>query len=323
MVKLLIDCDTGIDDSIAILFALKRPDVRVMGLISGCGNTNAYQAADNNFRLIKLASPDYEVPVAIGANKPIKGEWMGANPNIHGKNGIGEASLPPSDQKAIQESGPEFIVRMARENPGELTLVTLGQMTNLALALDIEPKLPKLFKEVVAMGGNVKADGNVSPCAEANIAGDPEAADKVLMADFNLTLVGLDVTMKTCITKNLMESLDHYIRDENRPIYDYMKNALDFYFRFSRVQDHYIDKCPVHDPLAVLAAVDPTRFTFRKLRARIECGGTYSRGMIVTDERAEPMEAPFTTFCVDVEGDKAIADIMTTFMDQTYAYENE
>ena len=320
MIKMLIDCDTGIDDSIAILFALKRPDVRVMGIITGFGNTTAEQAAENSIRLVHLANPGYEVPVAIGADRPLNGEWDGPVPHIHGKNGVGEAQLPAVGQKPVKEPGHEFIVRMARENPGELTLVTLGRMTNLAQALQLEPNLPKLLKNVVAMGGTVKVSGNASPVSEANIIGDPEAADMVMMAGFDLTMVGLDVTMKTRLTLRHIQALDHYCAEENRPICEYIKQALHFYYRFNRVQNNCIDDCPVHDPLAVLVAVDPSLVMMRKMRARVECGGTYCRGMIVTDVREEPFDAPFTTFCMDVEGEKAVAELITTFMDQTYAY---
>ncbi len=320
MIKMLIDCDTGIDDSIAILLALKRPDVRVMGMISGFGNTDAVQAARNCIGLIELAKPGYDVPVAIGANAPLVGAWSGPVPHIHGRNGVGEAVLPQSSQKPIDEAGAAFLVRMARENPGELTLVTLGRMTNLAHALALEPQLPKLLKNVVSMGGAVKCSGNASPTAEANIAGDPEAADAVMTAGFDLTMVGLDVTMKTRLALRHLQALDKYCAAENRPINDYIQAALKFYYRFNRVQNNCMDDCPVHDPLAVLVAIDPSLVTLRKMRAHVECGGTYCRGMIVTDVREEPFDAPFTTFCMDVEGEKAVAELLTTFMDQTYAY---
>ena len=130
--QILIDADTGIDDSIAILFALKRPDVRVMGVTTGFGNTTARQAAENSLRLIRLAGVPYEVPVAVGATEPLAGNWKGPDPHIHGPNGIGGVELPPSPQQPLEEPAWAFIARMAREHPGELTLVTLARMTNLA-----------------------------------------------------------------------------------------------------------------------------------------------------------------------------------------------
>ena len=124
--RLLIDADTGIDDSIAILFALRRPDVQVLGITTGFGNTTAQQASENSLRLIQLAKPSYEVPVAIGAVEPLAGSWKGPDPHIHGPNGIGGAELPPSPQQPLEEPAWEFLVRMARAYPGALTLVTLA-----------------------------------------------------------------------------------------------------------------------------------------------------------------------------------------------------
>ena len=115
--KILIDADTGIDDSIAILFALKRPDVRVMGVTTGFGNTTARQAAENSLRLIRLAGVPYEVPVAVGATEPLAGNWKGPDPHIHGPNGIGGVELPPSPQQPLEEPAWDFIARMAREHP--------------------------------------------------------------------------------------------------------------------------------------------------------------------------------------------------------------
>ena len=257
--QILIDADTGIDDSIAILFALKRPDVRVMGVTTGFGNTTARQAAENSLRLIRLAGVPYEVPVA-------------------------------------------------------LTLVTLARMTNLAKALEIEPDLPRLLKRVVFMGGTFHAPGNVSPVAEANIAGDPEAADRVFQAGFDLTMVGLDVTQKVRLTTDHVAILDKYAAPENRPIVDYLKQALPFYFRFNRLQNNCLDHCPVHDPLAMLAAVDPSVVTVRTIPARVECGGSFCRGMVVADLREHPIEAPGVSICVDVDSRRALEELLTTFM---------
>ena len=151
--QILIDADTGIDDSIAILFALKRPDVRVMGVTTGFGNTTARQAAENSLRLIRLAGAPYEVPVAVGATEPLAGNWKGPDPHIHGPNGIGGVELPPSPQQPLEEPAWAFIARMAREHPGELTLVTLARMTNLAKAERLQRWEPFAEAEVEAAAG--------------------------------------------------------------------------------------------------------------------------------------------------------------------------
>ena len=313
--QLLIDADTGIDDSIAILFALKRPDVRVMGITTGFGNTTARQAAENSLRLIQLAKPGYEVPVAVGATEPLNGDWKGPDPHIHGPNGIGGVELPPSPQRPLEDPAWEFLVRMARAYPGELTLVTLARMTNLAKALELEPNLPRLLRRVVSMGGTFHAPGNVSPVAEANFAGDPEAADRVFRAGFDLTMVGLDVTQKVRLTTDHVKILDQYVAPENRPIAEYLKQALPFYFRFNRLQNNCLDHCPVHDPLAMLAAVDPSVVTTRKMPARVEREGEFCRGMVVADLREHPFDAPGISICVDVDARRAVEELLTTFMD--------
>ena len=117
MKQILIDADTGIDDSIAILFALKRPDVRVLGITAGFGNTTAAQAAENSLRLIRLARPPYEVPVAVGAAGPLEGNWRGPDVNIHGANGLGGVELPAAAQRTLKEPAWTFLARMARERP--------------------------------------------------------------------------------------------------------------------------------------------------------------------------------------------------------------
>mgnify|MGYP002570759621 CR=1 FL=1 len=216
------------------------------------GTPAARQAAENSLRLIRLAGVPYEVPVAVGATEPLAGNWKGPDPHIHGPNGIGGVELPPSPQQPLEEPAWAFIARMAREHPGELTLVTLARMTNLAKALEIEPDLPRLLKRVVFMGGTFHAPGNVSPVAEANIAGDPEAADRVFQAGFDLTMVGLDVTRKIVLTPDLLE----YMCRLNKETGEFVKKITKFYFDFHWEWEHIIG-CVINDPLAVAYFINP------------------------------------------------------------------
>ncbi|HHW93886.1 MAG TPA: nucleoside hydrolase [Clostridiaceae bacterium] len=310
---MLIDCDTGIDDSLALLFALKRKDVRVMGVTTGFGNSTATQSAHNSIRLIQLANPGYDVPVAIGAEHALNGKRGDPVPHIHGKNGIGNVKLPPACQKPLEEHAADFIVRMARMYPQELTLVTLGRMTNLALALQKEPALPKLIKNVVAMAGALYVPGNANLTGEANIVGDAPAADIVLTAGFDLTMVTLDVSMRTRLTAQHLEYLDTVCREENRAIVDYLKEAFSFYFHYYRREINFIDSCPVHDPLAILVAVDPSVVLMRKMRARVETMGSLTYGKIVTDLREGRLDTPFAAFCLEVDGERAIQSILAAF----------
>lgn len=319
MIKLLIDCDTGIDDSLALLFAMKREDVRIQGIVTSRGNTTAAQAAENSIRLIKLADPGYDIPVAIGSDTILDGTKTETVPHIHGQNGIGNVELPASEQKPVGQDGIDFMVDTLRSAPGEITLVTLGRLTDVALALKKEPKLPKLVKNLVIMGGTLYHAGNVGPMSEANIAGDAEAADIVLRAGFEATIIGLDVTMKTHLTAEALDCLTRYCKPENKPIAAYLNAAFgNVYFPFNRKQGFCLDYCPVHDPLAVLAAVDPTPFTFRKLRMRVECGGELSRGRLTPDLREQPMDVPFTGIAVDVESQSALERILAVFCDHSF-----
>ena len=310
----LIDCDTGIDDSIAILFALKRPDVKVVGITTGCGNCSAAQAAENTLRLIKLADVPYHVPVAIGENKPLYGEWGGPVPHIHGKNGIGDVELPPSDQQPEKEHASDFIVRLAHEYAGRLTVITLGRMTNFALAIQKDPEIVKLVRNVVFMGGTWRHVGNVMPLSEANIFGDPEAADMVINAGFSrITMVGLDVTMRTRLSTGQVDLMVQYAPERNRAVVSYIRKALDFYYGYYRAQNYSLDHCPVHDPLAVVLAVCPQLGRYRKYVARVECKGEYTRGMIVTDDREFPIEGNYLTICTEVETTRAVETLLAAF----------
>ena len=324
MIKMIIDCDTGIDDSLALLFALNRPDVRVMAVTTVFGNVDADQAADNSLRLIRLAQVDYRVPVAIGARHPLQGTWAGAPSHIHGKNGIGDVLLPASNQEVEEQEACDLINDLARENPGEITIVSLGRMTNLARALEKEPALPHLIRKVVAMGGTLNHCGNTGPMSEANIQGDPEAADMVMMAGFALTMVGLDVTMKTRLTHDDLDCLVRYCKPEKRAIVDYIIDALEHYFAFNRVQDGALNDCPLHDPTAMIVALDPSVAIMQMRRARVECQGHLTRGMIVTDQRFRPANLPLSNFCLEVDSRRVVATLLSAFMsDESYPDSND
>ena len=295
MKRIIIDADTGVDDSLAILYALRSPNFRVEGITTCFGNNNAEQSADNSLRLIKLSGCGYEVPVAVGANESLEGVFESAPAFIHGDNGIGNVELPKSTQKPLEEPACDFIIRKAEELKGELIIITTGRMTNLALAFQKDPGLPGKVKRVVSMGGTLNAPGNITPYAEANIYGDAMAADIVLKAGFNLMLAGLDVTMKTFITD---------------------KDVLKFYFEFHRVSMGMANACVVHDPLAVLIAEDPSLGMFKMVRAGVEYGNEAFKGMIKTDSGFVPvLDREEIAVCVEVDSVKAVRRLFSVFQD--------
>ena len=273
MNRFIIDCDTGIDDSLALLFAGLRKDVEIVGICSSFGNCSSQQAAINSMKILDLINyPD--IPIAVGANKPLVGEAEFAA-RVHGNNGIGDVELPESKRQLSPLSSVELLLKLVKENPGELTLITLGRMTNVALALEIEADLPKLVKKLVFMGGTIYHEGNVGPFVEANIGGDPLAASRVLSAGFDAVQVGLDVTQTTHLTTADLEWLSANCRQETEAAVKYLRQALVGYFRFNHEASGMVDCCPVHDPMAIVMAVEPQLGEIEYWPAHVETDGQF------------------------------------------------
>ena len=311
--KLFIDCDPGVDDSIAILFALFRKDVEIVGVSTGAGNVSAAQGAENVLRILKLAGCEGQIPVCVGAEKPLKGK-AGAFPDfIHGKNGIGNVELPASSQRPVDMDVSDFMYQKACEHEGELVLVALGRLTNVANTLIKYPDYARKIKRDVTMGGAVYSHGNVSPVVEANIGCDPEAADIAVMAEWDMTLVGLDVTLKTHLTRPDVEKLLRCCNPAKKDAVSFISEELKYYMNGSRIQNYTMEYSPLHDPLAMVVALDPSVVTTRKMVTRVECGGTYCRGKIVVDLREKPMEGRFVEHCLDVDSRKALNELFAAF----------
>lgn len=314
MRRILIDADTGIDDSIAILYALKSQNLHVEGITTCFGNSGAAQSADNCLRLIRLSRCGYEVPVVVGAERSLDGAAEKAPAHIHGENGIGNVVLPESGRKPLDMDAADFIIRKAEELDGELTIVTTGRLTNLANALQKDPSLPKKVKRVVTMGGCLEAPGNVSAVAEANIYGDARAADIVFRAGFHMILVGLDVTTKTFITEKDLGDAERYCSEESRDAVAYIRKALKLYFEYHRLSEGMARRCFVHDPLALLIAEDASLGEYKMLRAGVEHQAPAFRGMIVTDGRFRgEMDHDEIAVCVRVDADRAIRRLFSVF----------
>ncbi|WP_339209161.1 nucleoside hydrolase [Paenibacillus sp. FSL K6-3182] len=312
--RMLLDVDTGIDDALAILYALLSPEIKVEGITTGFGNIDVEQATENTLRVIQVANCGYEVPVAKGASGPLKRVFPGAVAHIHGHNGIGDAELPPTHQKPLVGiSAAEFIVQKVNESPGELILVTVGRQTNLALALQLDPSIVTKFKKVVIMGGTVFAPGNITPVSEANLYGDPEAAALVFESELPITIVGLDVTQKTRLTKTHMEQLSREIADDKHEILDFLNVALERYFEFYAFSNHFDGECAMHDPLAVIVAINPSLVKIETMNAVIDCGEGLTAGMIITDRRVRSVVGRPVDFCLEVEQERAISQLLSVF----------
>lgn len=306
MHKIFVDCDPGVDDSIALLYLLRRKDVKVMGISTGFGNTSAAQGAKNAASLIELSGAEYDIPIGIGSEVTIHGKSEPHPVTIHGANGIGNVELIYEKEYEFTD-GVKLLVDVMRENPGEVTLITLGRYTNVALALEMEPKLPELVKRVVSMGGTIYHPGNAGPMAEANICGDADAADAVFQAGFDISLAGLDVTMNTWLTLDKLRNAEIYLQnDRDRKVYAYVTECLKHYMIFNAGSGLGAGVCPVHDPSAMLLALEPQLYGMTKMKARVETGGVFSRGQIVVDNRPLSMEANYVNFALEVNDKKAV-----------------
>lgn len=310
--KVLFDVDTGVDDAFALLYSLFKPQYELVGISTVCGNVESWLAAENTLKILDLAdAPD--IPVVSGASAPLKGKWEGRVSTIHGDNGLGNIELPRSRRRIREEAVEDFHMRLAEQYEGELVLITLGPLTNVARTLKKYPSFAKKIRKMIMMGGTIAARGNVTPVGEANIVCDPEACDAVFLSGMDITAVGLDVTMQVRLKKEHMEWLDQCCSQKARKAVDFLKEALKHYWNGNQVQNHCIGDCPVHDPLAVMYAGTPSLMRTEIRRARIECGGTYCRGMIVTDLREHPIPGGDVSFALEVDSERALRELFSPF----------
>lgn len=267
----LVDCDTGVDDALAILYLAADPQVEILAVGTVDGNVAAELGAENSLRALEVAGRP-TVPVAIGARAPLLQESRHAE-HFHGQDGLGDSHLPPPGGRPTDEGAVEQMLRLARSQPGEVSLLALGPLTNVALALGVEPRLPELLREVVIMGGAVACPGNQSPWAEFNIAHDPEAAEMVLRARWRrCTLVGLDVTGEAILEPAGHQRLGGSV-------------AAEFASRILAQQmrtNHRFELC---DPLAAAILVDRSLATFQRLPVSVDLDGRHTRGATVADRR--------------------------------------
>lgn len=276
--RVIYDGDFGIDDAMALLVLAARPDVEVAAVGSVHGNTAAPQAAANAITVLDLAGLP-SVPVAVGAERPI-GPVQEMTGRAHGSDGLGGHARPPSRPPSRVAAAVQ-LVEAVRTDPGRCTVVATGPLTNLALAVLLDPEVVDLVNRVVVMGGTLRAPGNITPWAEANIAADPEAADLVLGAGFPLTLVGLDVTMTAWLGPAEQERINGHGSERSRFVGSVLAHYFDYYeARYGR------RACPLHDPTAAVLATEPELATYLQAPVGVELAPSATRGMLLVDQRA-------------------------------------
>ncbi|PHT36732.1 putative uridine nucleosidase 2 [Capsicum baccatum] len=265
--KIIIDTDPGIDDSMAILMAFQTPEVEIVGLTTIFGNATTKNATRNALILCETAGyPD--TPVAEGSLESLKRGEPHVADFVHGSDGLGNLCLPSPNTKKIEKSASEFLVDKVSEYPGEVTVLALGPLTNLALAVKRDSNFTSKVKRVVILGGSFFALGNVNPAAEANIYGDPEAADIVFTSGANIDVVGVNITTQVKMTD---ADLDELRLSEGKHA-KLLCNMCKFYRDFHVKSDGVYGVFP-HDPVTFMALIRPDLFTYKKGIVRVETQG--------------------------------------------------
>ena len=283
-IPLVLDVDTGVDDALALLYAVTSPEVDLVAATTVMGNVTVAQATRNTLAVLEAAGRD-DVEVAMGASDPIGREHV-PFPVVHGEEGLGRADPPEPRRRASGRSAVQALVGLARERPGEVLLVATGPLTNVALALRAEPHLPDLLRGFALMGGAFARGGNVTPAAEANIWVDPTAAAEVFNAfsgagDHQLPVcVGLDVTERAVMRRPELDAVLEPAPDS--VLGRLIEGATSFYMDFYAAVVGE-DGCRLHDPLALAIAIDPSLARLVTTRVEVETGGTWTMGMTVAD----------------------------------------
>jgi purine nucleosidase len=298
----LIDCDTGIDDALALLYACASPEIDLVGVTCVAGNVEARQVAENTRAVLELAGRG-DVEVALGREVPLVRPLETA-PEAHGPRGLGYAELPSATRPLSERHAADVIADAARGHAGTLTLVTLGPLTNLAMAVMRDPQLPTRVRWVL-MGGSYRAAGNTAPTTEWNIHVDPEAAHIAFQAFARAGVrplaFGLDVTERAKFLPAHLERLAASAPES--PVVLFAREALRFYMEFHSRFDGFYGAF-IHDALAVAAAIDPTLVRTQALAVEVELAGRWTSGETVTDWRRVWGREPNVDVAVEADTDR-------------------
>ena len=278
-IPILFDTDPGVDDAMALLLALASPELDVLGVTTVFGNSDDMELLTANALSILALAGQTDIPVCAGSALPLTRPYTGRAHLVHGDNCLGGVVLPASPRPAAPTFAAQFMVDACRARPGEITLVAVGPLTNLALALRIEPSLPALVREVSIMGGSARAGGNITPVAEFNIFADAEAARLVFAAGWKITMAGLDVTCSPRIAEPFLDRLASAGNRAGR----FLADAFGHYLAFYRSRG-FAGAC-MHDVHAVMPLVRPDLYTFEQVCIDVETTGELTRGQTVADWR--------------------------------------
>ncbi|MFD0704605.1 nucleoside hydrolase [Alloscardovia venturai] len=299
MKKMILDLDTGVDDALAISYALGSPEVELIGITGTYGNVLVEQGVRNALAITDLLGTP--VPVYKGLSHSSTTDSfkvLEISEFIHGKNGIGDAEIPDSSRSVETQSAVDFIIDAVKTYGKDLVYVPTGPLTNLAAALKKAPEIKDEIGQVVLMGGALTVQGNVSAWSEANISQDPDAADYVFRSGIPATMIGLDVTLQTLLTYKHTQTW----RDLNTPAGTFLADMTDYYIKAYETTSPHLGGCGLHDPLAVGVAVDPTLVTTLDINMQVDTEGA-TRGRTIGDNTRlnDPVKTMKVAVGVDVD----------------------
>lgn len=278
--KLILDLDTGVDDTLAISYALGSPEMELIGITGTYGNVLMEQGVRNALAITDLLGhPEVKVYKGLPhASKKDSFEVLPISAFIHGDNGIGDVEIPDSARKAEDESAVDFIIDSVKKYGKDLVYVPTGPMTNIAAALKKAPEIKDEIGKIVLMGGALTIHGNVNAWTEANISQDPDAADVLFRSGAPVTMIGLDVTLQTLLTYKETKQW----RDLGTKAGKFLADMTDFYIKAYETTAPHLGGCGLHDPLAVAVAVDPTLVTTLPINMQVDVEGP-TRGRTIGD----------------------------------------
>ncbi|MBA59200.1 MAG: nucleoside hydrolase [Gammaproteobacteria bacterium] len=297
MKRIIFDTDPGIDDAMALLFLGSSSSVFISSLTTIMGNASTEQCTRNALFLRKIYG--LKMPVHKGSSTSINGQTPSKYPDlVHGKNGLADIVL--TEERSLPDPGTAHSVMSstAKKHPNDLTVLAVGQLTNVALAILKDKSFSGNLKEIVFMGGTINEPGNVTPWAEANIWGDPEAAEIIFKSGIPLTMVGLDVTMKTRITKTFLRTITSKLGKLGR----FLQNINTFYADYY-AKSMNLDSFPIHDSLAAMFVTNPDFFVTKKGILSVKKNGE-ERGRTLFEEN---QQGPHSV-CLDVNADKVLTE---------------
>lgn len=290
---IILDCDPGHDDAIALLLAVASPEVELIGVTTVAGNQTLDKTTNNALRVLEFAGRD-DIPVYAGADRPfIRPQDVAAH--VHGESGLDGPDLPQPRSSAQEEHAVDYLARAIREREGRVTLVPTGPLTNIGLLFALHPDA--VPERIVLMGGAI-GEGNRTPAAEFNIWADPEAAEHVFLAGLDTTMVGLDVTHRALIKDEHTERMRGAGKVGNM-----VAELMDFYARFHKSRYPDLDGSPMHDPVCVAHVIDPALMTVLDAHIEVDCSGGPSWGRTNVDWRSrEHSPPPNAKVGVDIDG---------------------